>query len=147
MKQQIRKQLFETNSSSVHSLVVDPGGMEKSKLKQDENGYIHVKYGEFGKEFEIYNTQEDKLSYIISLMWYLAGRGDSICYFSMFKYLEDAIKDYTGASGLIIEKGEPAIDHQSIPDYARDCVVDLYDTDAVMNFVFNKYVCLKTTCD
>lgn len=142
MRNKIRKACFETNSSSVHSIVVSAEGMEKSKLHVDDDGYIPVNYGEFGKELHIYNTQEDKLSYLVSLCYYLGG-----AYSWEFETLNRVIREYTGTKGIKITGGEPDIDHQSQPDCGSDAVVNLYDGDAIRQFVFNKYVSLKTDCD
>ena len=78
MNRKIRNHVFETNSSSVHSLVISNDGREPS------------------------------------------------------------IK--------ILGKVEPYIDHQSIPSYDIE-IINTYDKDAVINFVFNKNVSLKTDCD
>ena len=40
----IRGEIFETNSSSVHSLTFGTYGMEKCKLKVHKDGYIHTDY-------------------------------------------------------------------------------------------------------
>lgn len=54
---------------------------------------------------------------------------------------------YTGATGIkILGEQELEIDHQSQP-YGNIEIVNVYDKDAVINFVFNKYVSLKTDCD
>jgi len=64
-----------------------------------------------------------------------------------FKEIQDAVCKYTGAKGIkIIGKEEPEIDHQSQP-YDGIEIINTYDEDAVINFIFNKYVSLKTDCD
>ena len=58
--------------------------------------------------------------------------------------MRDAICEYTGANDIIIVGETHAyIDHQS----ADDCVINLWYPNEVINFVFNKYVALKTDCD
>ena len=48
----IRKRVFETNSSSMHSLVIENdksiGKLEESKLKLNKKGEIRVHLGEYG---------------------------------------------------------------------------------------------------
>ena len=63
----IRNNVFETNSSSVHSLVINSEGLEPSNLKIDpKTDHIIVNTQYFGTEYNIYNDQEDKLSYLIT---------------------------------------------------------------------------------
>ena len=144
----IRRKIFETNSSSVHSLSISKDGREKSYLPTDELGYILADYGSFGKNLEYYNTQGEKLSYLVTCCYYLSGYGDIYdCY--EFQCIEDAVKEYTGAPGIKVrEYYEPDIDHQSQPDrYDGIEIIDIYDKDQVIDFIFNKYVSLKTDCD
>ena len=63
MKRTIRKGLFETNSSSVHSLCVKVGS------KIDTNiDHIYFDVGEFGWECEIWESTNIKASYINTLI-------------------------------------------------------------------------------
>ena len=66
----IRKNIFETNSSSVHTLTFKSDGLEKSHLPVNKSGYTLAYYGEFGREDAYYFTQEEKLSYLVTLIWY-----------------------------------------------------------------------------
>lgn len=45
MKTKIRKGVFETNSSSVHSLVISNDGREPSKFKLNKDGEIEIDFG------------------------------------------------------------------------------------------------------
>lgn len=148
MNRKIRSHVFETNSSSVHSLVISKDGREPSKFLLDKEGYLHVDYGEFDASRQIYTEQYDKLSYLITLCYYCAG-----CYGNtedsyQFKEIEDAIKEYTGCKGIIINgEEEPSIDHQSAPYDGDIEIVNIYDKDSIIDFVFNRYVSLKTDRD
>lgn len=145
MKRKIRKGVFETNSSSVHSLVVSNEGREPSEFKLNNDGKIEIDFGQFGKDKRIYTSQYDKLSYLITCLYYLSGY--DIYDKWEFREIQDAICKYTGATGIkILGEQEPEIDHQSQP-YGNIEIVNVYDEDAVINFVFNKYVSLKTDCD
>ena len=73
----IRSGVFETNSSSVHSLVFSKEGLEPSVLPVDKNGKIITDFGEFGKEYCIYDTQAEKLSYLVTCLYYLSGGFDA----------------------------------------------------------------------
>lgn len=145
----IREGVFETNSSSVHSLVYSNGGREPSVLPMDKEGKIVADFGEFGKDYCIYDTQAEKLSYLLTCIYYVSGAFDVEGVYDdyYFRILEEYICEYTGAKGIkILGETEPYIDHQSIPDYGID-IVNIYDEDAVLNFIFNKNISLKTDCD
>ena len=151
MKRVIRKEIYESASSSVHSLVISSDGMEPSKLPVDKDGYITVRYGEFGKDGTVYSSQEDKLSYLVTQCYYLGGweydvNRDNNYH---FKNIEDAIIDYTDAKGIRIIGGEPDIDHQTIDlmDYELNLIQNEYDEKEIQSFVFNKYISLLCDCD
>lgn len=148
MKRQIRRNVFETNSSSVHSISISNDGREPSELKLNKDGYIEVDFGYFGKDERLYTSQYDKLSYLITCLYYLSGWDVEGIYEKYeFGYVEEAICEYSGAKGIrIVGKNEPYIDHRSVP-YLDIEIINSYDKDEVINFVFNKYVSLKTDCD
>ncbi len=148
MNRKIRKGVFETNSSSVHSLVISNEGREPSEFKLNKDGEIEIDFGQFGKDKRIYTSQYDKLSYLITCLYYLSGWEISDIYDRReFREIQEAICKYTGATGIkIIGEQEPEIDHQSQP-YDGIEIINVYDDDKVINFVFNKYVLLKTDCD
>ena len=63
----VRNNLFETNSSSTHSLVVSDYDREYNyNLPVDEYGTLEIPFGEFGWEWCIYREPIDKLSYLIT---------------------------------------------------------------------------------
>ena len=138
---QIRKGVFETNSSSVHSLQISKDGLEPSNLEINKDGNIEVEFGAFDKDERIYNTQYEKLQYLLSFIAYNRGFYCSTsdlddlyeCY--DFNDVCETICDYTGAKGIVIVGGKDAyIDHQSMDD----CVIDYWYQDNVINFIFNK---------
>lgn len=141
---QIRRSIFETNSSSVHTLQIINTGLKPSNLKINKDGIIEVEFGSFDNEYGIYNTQYEKLQYLLSFIgyenYYLEDFYNSYC----FQNVRDAVCEYAKAKDIIIVGDkEPYIDHQS----ADTCVIDLYDKDEIINFVFNEYIALKTDCD
>lgn len=148
MKRIVRSNTFETNSSSVHSLVISSEGREPSQFKL-KDGYIEVSLGEFTSEPHIYSSQYDKLSYLMTCVYYTSS-GFSIedMYESYdFKLVEKTVCDYAGAKGIKINPNSKGyIDHQSIP-YGSIEIVNIWDDDAVIDFIFNKYISLKTDCD
>ena len=151
----IRQNVFETNSSSVHSLVISSEGLEPSNLKiNSEINRIDVTTQYFGKEYILYNEQEDKLSYIVTYLvaelqnsyddWEIL---EKLKYSYRFTTLKEIIKDYCNCDGINVIIGEESgFDHQTNPSNA-DCVVNLYDEEEIKNFIFNKYISLKTAWD
>ena len=64
---QIRKNVFETNSSSTHSLVISK--MERSydySLPVDDDGILTITFGEFGWGPDLLTTPIEKLSYLVT---------------------------------------------------------------------------------
>lgn len=148
MRRQIRNRIFETNSSSVHSIVITPNGREPSNLPINERGNIEVALGHFGKEDRLYTEQIDKLSYLMTCIYYMA---DQDCIYMMeqreFQLIEDAICKYSGASGIeVVSVDNAYLDHQSVP-YGSLEIINVWDEDEILNFVFNKNVMLRTGCD
>ena len=159
MKKQIRSGVFETNSSSVHSLTINPKGRVPNKIEMDD-GYLIAKFGVFDCSGK-FTTQSEKLSYLVTCIWYIAGCPDdmddmySTC---AWDKLEDAVRKYIpecrgvrmNIDNLIrdyFDESAPYIDHQSIPDSDWDMIIDMYDEDAVIDFIWNDCVGLKCSRD
>ena len=62
MKTQIRNNVFETNSSSVHTIIIS------NNFPQSIDNYIFFDRGEYGWEWEIYNSSQDKANYLYECM-------------------------------------------------------------------------------
>lgn len=62
MKRQIRRSVFETNSSSTHAICIAKGDYNK-------NDYIKFEIGEFGWEFDTYYDVHSKASYLITAIF------------------------------------------------------------------------------
>ena len=148
MKKNIRYKVWETNSSSVHSLYIDHTGLQKNHLKR-KNGYVIADFGQFGKEYNLYMDQNNKLSYLLTEIFYIKHYSEDIEDTYEFEKLEDAIKDYDSTvKGIkILKKVEPEIDHQSQPKYSESRFVNYWDKSSIQNFLFNKYIGFTTDCD
>ena len=162
MKRQIRLETFETNSSSIHTLQISQKHMYKSKLKIADDGYVHVQLTEYyGKDEKDYKGQREKLTYVVTWMYIYYGCNlEDLFKGSLWKEFNTSFVDYVGngCKGIWIDKtmfdgGEMAgdyLDHQSTPygEYdSENCVVNLYDTEQLINFIFNPYLWLHTDCD
>lgn len=145
----VRIGVFETNSSSVHTVTFSNVGLQDSQLPM-KDGYVIAHYGEFGRDRQTFNSQEDKLSYLVTCCYYLNGFSDYDIETSYnFRQIEDVLCNYIpGCQGIKIAENspEPEIDHQSIPEFDIE-IVNIWDEDALINFIFNENILLKTDCD
>lgn len=145
----LRKHVFETNSSAVHTLVISKEGLETSNLPVDEDGYIVTDFGSFGK-YDMGITafdQATKLSYIATECYYLNGWDKNIEKYYGWQYVCEAICKFTGAKGVrLLKKTEPELNHQEMPEYNLH-FCNVYDEDSIINFIFNKHVGIEMSHD
>ena len=102
---QIRKNVFETNSSSTHSLVISNKERSYDYNLPVEDGVLTIPFGEFGWGPDILSTPIEKLSYLIT---------DRI---DIYDIPED-IKDDEDAVQALIMESEPI---QEIVDAIKYC--------------------------
>ena len=170
MKRQVRRNVFETNSSSMHSLSITNGTLQESYLYVDEHdNKVHTEFGEYDWEIEQYSTQSEKLSYLVTMLISTEGRGlqtvEEFFETEGFKKINNVIREYCNCDGIVIDsKLEPDswtyngkteyylshdgyIDHQSCEDYENiDKFLEYYNTD-IINFIFNDGVIVCTDND
>ena len=120
MKKLIRNGVFETNSSSAHSISIadDTKEFVFDTLYPDENGSIIINGDEFGRDWFKYNDARTKASYAALSL-------------GLHSVLIDVIKEQTGALEVGLKVDEGYIDHQSyglIPT----------NKEKLRNFIFNK---------
>lgn len=160
----IRKGVFETNSSSVHSLAIAKSGLEPPHLKvgrrigsKGKGKYIIVELGEFEKDPVDYFSQDEKLSYLATLS-YLTDGGENLeeLYDSYnFQGFEEIIIDYVNeydkdVLGIWIDPATidiAHIDHQTINEYNGISDFPYAMNVDFIDFVFNKNIGLHTDCD
>lgn len=126
-KIKIRKGVFETNSSSMHSICFDGN----SNFAQ-YNKPICGRFDEFGWGYDILSTAEEKLSYVLTYLvsnynitknlsyknsWNNYVNYEELLKNKYFIWLNEIVKDYTGfdihlTHGIEDEAGY--IDHQSM---------------------------------
>lgn len=124
----IRKGIFETNSSSSHSLHIDDKVEVYDTIYPDENGKITLKGGEFGWQWEKYNDALTKANYAA-----ISSSGVD------FNLLEKVIKNHTGAKKVEYIGNDTwnsgnysYIDHDSC-----GLMSELNDEKSLKNFLFN----------
>ena len=145
---QIRRNTFETNSSSCHSITFCGQGLEQNYMPIDEDGYIHAYFSEFGWEVDDYYDQKSKLSYLLTMAAHLNGcypyhykredQEEMIKKFietNDFKRISDEIADHANCRGIILDYSEGYIDHASADYSSLDDFLEWNDTN-IIDFVF-----------
>lgn len=99
MKKLIRKQVFETNSSSCHSLSIVDGMTYNDIPICDNYGVVHINSGEFGWEQETYYNFNEKASYLA--VYIRDWTGDKLQEFK--EIFENVIKEVSGCDEISYE--------------------------------------------
>lgn len=157
MKRVIRNCVFETNSSSMHSVSVRDNRSINNYYIPEK--VIKIKLGEYGWDGDPLCDFHDKLSYAMSMVLHTEYPGFNIYddYFVVdqeeleklngYKTLLEAIRKHGDCEAIVIKKGRGFypygyIDHQSYEDYSsladflKDWNVDaerfLFDDDVTV---------------
>lgn len=163
MKTQIRSEVWETNSSSVHSLCFSKKGLESCHMKIHDDGYVHITLDQyFGKDEAQFFNQKTKLKYIMTWLY---------AYYDFdTEKIEDegyVLNNFNKAFGEYVTKRNGVFchgvkvdeckwedsydyfDHQQLTSgwYDDNCVVSLWNSEGCVEFIFNKYIGLETRCD
>lgn len=134
---QVRNGVFETNSSSVHAMII-------SDKKVKPGSVVHFGIGEFGWEKEIYNTVDEKATY-----FYTAACS---CHGSVVKnMIEKLLEPY----GVKCEFAETIFDEYGLRDgyidhgYETADFVDalLADPDMLIRYLFSSNSFVVTSND
>lgn len=139
-KQNIRKGVFETNSSSTHSVHIDESVELLDTIVPDENGIITLNGDEFGWEVESYNDSYTKANYLAVL---IHEQG-------MSKYqelFESVIKEHTGAKE--VKQGWNKDDWCYVDHGSEHGIIEQASEsrESMRNYLFNKNSWLFTTND
>lgn len=137
----IRHNVFETNSSSSHSVTIATGFKGETPLKEKhKGGPITLTRGEFGWEWQDFTDFESKLKYAYTLA---AGQGPwsksepdklSKAGNREIQTLEKILKRYLGVTKVIMMNNWGYVDHQS----EADSKTDIYQSEeTLINFLFN----------
>lgn len=142
MKKKTRKGVFETNSSSTHSISIAVGGNDEllDTIIPNEDGIIILSGGEFGWEVEEYTDALTKANYCVVDQ---EGNDERI------EMLKRVIMKQTGASVVVIEPTDDDyyplgyVDHQSSGTSS-----EAFESDETLRgFIFNKNSILYTDND
>ena len=148
----IREGVFETNSSSSHSIALNPKRYSNYEakfymFKTDDSGNVKVlsKLGEYGWGYDILDSPDEKLSYILTMI--VCGSDantlQEIYDSNEFKEVEECVIKNTEFDGIIIDNIDPNhiddgsyyIDHQSFYSNYKDFLND-YDL-TLEEYLFN----------
>jgi len=141
----VRRGIFETNSSSSHSVSIATGSL--SDLLPVQDGTVRVSCGEFGWGYETHTDSETKLSYLVtSLFQKIRADGCTIekdikivKKSNKFLMLQKVIKEWCNAKIEVVSNMDyymfGYIDHQSsgVPDEV------FVNKETIANFLFNPH--------
>jgi len=137
----IRKSIFETNSSSTHSISIDDTMINYSSITPDENGNIILIGGQFDWEEKDFYDALTKANYCAI---------DQLRNESNIKMLKKVLIEQTGANDVILDfsgdykhKNWSYIDHQSLG--TSDEAFESEET--LRNFIFGRESVLHTDND
>ena len=149
-----RKAMFETNSSSCHTCVIDDSAEIYDTLHVTDDGAVYIQFGEYGWEPHNYSSVQDRASYALTL----ACTADSQENLDMFN---EVVLYHTGAdhivyvssNGMSNEKdplvliesdNNGYVDGQSVHDMSRKIFADKI---TLKNFIFNPKSSFQTDND
>lgn len=148
-KKLIRNGVFETNSSSCHSISIDKNNKNftASSLYVDEDGCVTLTGGEFGWEQEEYFDALTKANYCAQDIYRYDWSSDS---YSLDEYkknmLIDVIKEQTGCTDVLFDiqsLKDGYIDHES-----HGTSYEAFQNKEILrNFIFNRNSYLETDND
>jgi hypothetical protein len=145
----IRRGVFETNSSSTHSITLSNDSVIKDRIHINDNNECIIYTGKFGWEVESYNDSATKASYALT---YAANIGNPEKRYELLEMLKESIKMEVGIDVSVIfdidtESNEyfanGYIDHQSF-DVAEDV---FFDVETLHKFIFDRNSVLNTDND
>lgn len=146
-----RHAVFETNSSSTHSICLGQGEVVKDTLPMDGD-QVFIYPGEFGWEEYTYRDARTKASY--ALTWATSAEGYGVGKTEAWlQMLREVILEETGAASVDFRKlsddFKPLgyIDHQSIEGDGGPGGEAFASKESLANFIFNSDSILRTDND
>lgn len=149
----VRRGMFETNSSSTHSITIEAGELNDTIGPQDD-GKIHLGFGEFGWEEVDYWDAQTKAEYCHTWCWTSGGvpegSDEGECPHPVqLAMLYKVIQEHTGCEVVtevdVDDEWNPYgyIDHQS----ADVCIEAFESEENLKAFIFNSASLLHTDND
>ena len=125
MKKLVRNSVFETNSSSAHSISLAKDDMDfvMDTIYPDQDGKILVLGCEFGWGWEKFNDSMTKLAYVFQ------DQGSN-----SFDMIVEVVKEQTGALEVVFDENGGYIDHEGCGKAQEVCS----NKESLRQFIFNK---------
>jgi hypothetical protein len=148
MKCRIRKGVFETNSSSMHSLVIKgEKKINREQLKINENGFIEVETDDYTWGYFILETVQEKLNYVVAckineddLYLFTNDSENNSKHLKRlaragieFIKLEEMLCEITGAKGIEVNLTRGCSTEQSLDELVREdlSILDIIFDDSI----------------
>jgi len=136
----IRNMVFETNSSSTHSITLN--GL--TDYYDIPSHTLKVEFGEYGWEHERYNTVREKLSYVFTMIQYKINDDSylGIIESKYAKWIRELVKDFCSQE-VEINKNERCYECGYIDHQSTDILDDFWSDDEnefkknMKEFIFN----------
>lgn len=130
----IRQSIFETNSSSSHSITISRSSKLLDSIGLEDDGSVHIYPGDFGWGVDVFKDPETKASYCYTYAENYAAP-------EKFNLLTEVLLEQTGAKKVIYHKeaepqvgsGAGYIDHQS----QDTCEKAFRNKETLKRFIFN----------
>lgn len=165
----LRKGVFETNSSSMHSVVITGNSDDFDDFPMlDGNGMVHINCDEFGWSYEgYYDGVEQKLSYLATMIATQAYQyydyeednlpeelnRENMEWNEDFVLVDNILIEYCKCGGWVIRRRNDEfypwgyIDHQSYYPSIREFLEHECNGISVENFLFSSGVTLEIDND
>lgn len=139
MKETIRHGVFETNSSSIHTITI----MKKAKQSIPDEIYASLQY--YGWEFEVYDDPNSKISYLITAIYYIDNNIEEKISLLRSYLNEINVKLNFDSSEAEKYEGEYYIDHgDNLGGFIKDI---LNDKNLLYAYLFSESSKVKTGND
>ena len=118
MKINIRQGVFETNSSSSHSISYNNDNTEVSRCLREVGTTVVITGGEFGWGYEELTTPYEKMQYVLTSVVSYENVENRLHESVLYKWIQEMVLDYSNET-LVLEEVECEfypygyIDHQS----------------------------------
>lgn len=135
----VRRGVFETNSSSTHALVI-----HSLDYKEDDSGLYEehsVSTGEFGWDFGLYTTPSSKLSYLLT---YAYAMND----IDFYLLIKNTFPNFNIHLHILNGRLDDLKEYNGYIDHAGELDIDIFkNPDILKAFVFNEENFIVTSND
>lgn len=145
-----REWVFETNSSSSHSVTIGESGIDVELVPQD--GTIYVHFWDYGREVESYRNIYERISYVATYLFWAEGVWvedvvDGQYVGSSYNVLsfEKLLMDRSGATEVRYDIGSSGYEFWYIDHQSWDVWQEAYEN--MEDFIFDRDSCFNTDND